>query len=91
MFIVISVMLAGIAVGYLLRLWKLRFIHGLILTLIWLLLFLLGLEVGTNETVVRQFGNLGLEAFILASAATLGSVLAAWLLWVSFKRKSICK
>ncbi len=91
MFIVISVMLAGIAVGYLLRRWKLRFIHGLILTLIWLLLFLLGLEVGTNETVVRQFGNLGLEAFILASAATLGSVLAAWLLWVSFKRKSIGK
>lgn len=91
MFVVISVMLAGIAVGYLLRRWKLRFIHGLILTLIWLLLFLLGLEVGTNETVVRQFGNLGFEAFILASAATLGSVLAAWLLWVSFKRKSASK
>ncbi len=91
MFVVISFMLAGIAVGYLLRHWKLRFIHGLILTLIWLLLFLLGLEVGTNETVVRQFGNLGFEAFILASAATLGSVLAAWLLWVSFKRKSVGK
>lgn len=91
MFVVISFMLAGIAVGYLLRHWKLRFIHGLILTLIWLLLFLLGLEVGTNETVVRQFGNLGFEALILASAATLGSVLAAWLLWVSFKRKSVGK
>jgi len=80
-------MLAGIALGYLLRRHKLRFIHRLTLVLIWLLLFLLGLEVGANETIVRQFGSLGLEALLLATAGTLGSVLAAWALWLVIRIK----
>jgi len=91
MFIVIACMITGIVVGYLLRQYKLRFIHRFILTLIWLLLFLLGLEVGANETVIRQFGNLGLEAFLLAFAGTLGSVIFAWFLWLLIRNKSITK
>ena len=51
--------------GYLLRNQKIRFIQGFIITLIWLLLFLLGLEIGTNKDLVSQFGKLGLEAFVL--------------------------
>jgi len=81
MFIVIAFMMGGIGVGYLLRQHKLRFIHRIILMLIWLLLFLLGLEVGANKTVIQQFGNLGFEAFLLAFAGTLGSVVFAGLLW----------
>ena len=88
MFIVIAFMLAGIAVGFLFRRWKIRFIHRLILTLIWLLLFLLGLEVGANNTVIQQFGKLGFEAFLLAIGGTLGSVIFAWLLWLSFRSKT---
>jgi len=76
-------MFAGIAFGYLLRSKKIRFIHWVIITLIWLLLFLLGLEIGANETIVRQFGSLGLEAFLLAAAGTLGSVVFAWILWLN--------
>jgi uncharacterized membrane protein YbjE (DUF340 family) len=91
MFIVIGCMLLGIAVGYLLRQFKIRFVHTLILTLIWLLLFLLGLEVGANETVVRQFGKLGFQAFLLATGGTLGSVLAAWILWLAVRNKSVSK
>jgi uncharacterized membrane protein YbjE (DUF340 family) len=89
MFIVIACMLAGILVGYLLRQRRIRFIHRIILTLIWLLLFLLGLEVGSNETVIRQFGSLGFEAFLLAFAGTLGSVLFAGLLWLVIRNKSV--
>ena len=88
MFIVLSTMLAGILVGYLLRNKKIRFFQGLIITLIWLLLFLLGLEIGANEQVVSQFGKLGLEAFIIAAACTLGSVLAAKLLWKFIEKKN---
>ena len=88
MFIVLSTMLAGILVGYLLRNKKIRFFQGLIITLIWLLLFLLGLEIGANEQVVSQFGKLGLEAFIIAAAGTLGSVLAAKLLWKFIEKKN---
>jgi uncharacterized membrane protein YbjE (DUF340 family) len=89
MFTVLSFMFAGIAVGYLLRSKKIRFIHWVVTTLIWLLLFLLGLEVGANETIVRQFGALGFEAFLLAAGATLGSVVFAWLLWLAVRNKTV--
>jgi uncharacterized membrane protein YbjE (DUF340 family) len=82
-------MFAGIAVGYLLRSKKIRFIHWVVTTLIWLLLFLLGLEVGANETIVRQFGALGFEAFLLAAGATLGSVVFAWILWLGVRNKTV--
>jgi len=91
MFIVIACMIAGIVVGYLFRQRRLRFIHRLILILIWLLLFMLGLEVGANGAVIRRFGTLGFEAFLLAFAGTLGSVVFAWLLWLTVRAKSISK
>ena len=74
MFNVLLFMFAGIASGYLFRKRKIRFINELILTLIWALLFLLGLEVGVNDEVVRKFASLGIEAAVIAIAATLGSV-----------------
>jgi len=91
MFIVIACMIAGIITGYLFRVRKIHFIHRIILALIWLLLFLLGLEVGANEMVIRQFGNLGFEAFLLAFAGTLGSVIFAWFLWLIVRSKSTTK
>lgn len=81
MFTVISLMLAGIAAGFLLRRHRLGAVHRVITVLIWLLLFLLGVEVGGNERIVRGLHTLGLEALAIATAATLGSVLAAWRLW----------
>jgi uncharacterized membrane protein YbjE (DUF340 family) len=81
MFIVLTFLFVGIVAGYLFRSRKVRFQNGLILTLIWVLLFLLGLEVGMNDNVVRKFGSIGLEAAVIAVAATLGSVIAAKLLW----------
>lgn len=74
--------------GFLLRKRKIRGIQGLIITLIWLLLFLLGLEIGSNKEVVSQFGKLGLEAFMIASAGTLGSVMLAKLLWRNIGKNS---
>lgn len=80
MFIVILFMLAGILVGFIFRKWKFRFTNAIILTLIWLLLFLLGVEVGLNEQVVSQFPKLGFEAFLIACFATLGSIVGARIL-----------
>lgn len=56
--------------------------QGRIVTwLIWLLLFLLGIEVGSNEMIVRSLPTLGVEALLLSSAATLGCCILAWMLW----------
>lgn len=83
MFVVITCLFAGILVGFLFRRWKHHYITRVILTFIWLLLFLLGLEVGANEMIIRNFGKLGFEALILSVAGTLGSLIAARFLWNS--------
>lgn len=88
MFLVLLFMLAGVFAGFLLRKWKFRLINGIILTLIWLLLFLLGVEVGMNEQVVKNFAALGLEALLIAVFATFGSVTGALLLWKNIKKHS---
>ena len=43
-----------------------------LLVLIWILLFLLGVEVGVNPRVVGSLGSLGVEAAVIAVFAVLG-------------------
>lgn len=74
-------MLAGMLTGFLLRKRNLSFIHPAITMLIWALLFLLGIEVGSNEAIIRGLHTIGLEAVVLTLGGTLGSVTAARLLW----------
>jgi uncharacterized membrane protein YbjE (DUF340 family) len=42
---------------------------------IYLLLFLLGISVGTNDAVVKNLGKIGYEAIAIAIASITGSVL----------------
>ena len=81
MFTVIGIMFLGIGAGYLMRRQSLSWINKAITILIWLLLFLLGIEVGHNEQIIRSLPTLGLEAFAIALVCVLGSCLAAWALW----------
>ena len=81
-------MLGGILTGYLFRKLNFNWISGLITVLIWILLFVLGIEVGSNESIISNLGTLGLEALLLATAATLGSVFLAFLLWKAVLRKT---
>jgi uncharacterized membrane protein YbjE (DUF340 family) len=48
---------------------------------IYLLLFLLGISVGTNEEVIRNLGKIGYEAIAIAVASITGSVLFSGLLY----------
>ena len=81
MFTVIGIMFAGIGIGYLLRQKSLPWIGKAITFLIWWLLFLLGIEVGHNEQIIRSLPTLGLEAFTIAIVCVLGSCITAWALW----------
>ena len=87
MFTVIGIMFAGIGIGYLLRQKSLPWIGKAITFLIWLLLFLLGIEVGHNEQIIRSLPTLGMEAFIIAIVCVLGSCLTAWGLWKYTNRR----
>lgn len=81
MFTIIGLMLTGMLLGFGLRKRNLKKIHRLITVLIWLLLFILGIEVGSNEQIISGIHTIGLEALLLTLGGTLGSVVAAWGLW----------
>ncbi|VFB13316.1 putative transmembrane protein [Bacteroides heparinolyticus] len=87
MFAIIGLMLTGMLLGYLLRKRNLRKISQIITPLIWLLLFILGIEVGSNEQIIKGLHTIGMEAVILTLGGTLGSVIAAWALWKSLYRQ----
>lgn len=81
MLIIVSIMLCGIGLGYLLRGRNTAAISKIITVLIWALLFLLGIEVGTNPNIIGGLQNLGVEALVLTIGGSIGSVLASWWLW----------
>ncbi len=62
MFTIIGLMLTGMLLGYLLRKRNLSEIHKVITVLIWVLLFILGIEVGGNEEIIKGLHTIGLEA-----------------------------
>ncbi len=81
MFIAIGFMLIGVLIGFLSRKKSFKNISKIITALIWLLLFLLGLEVGSNSQIVFGLPVIGVEALIITAAAVIGSAVAAFLLW----------
>lgn len=84
-------MLCGIAVGYMLRNKNMRIVSRIITVLIWLLLFLLGIEVGSNPRIVMGMQTLGIEALLLTIGGAVGTTLCAWLLWIYVSRKEARK
>ncbi len=87
MFIAIGFMLLGVLIGFLSRKKSFKNISKIITVLIWLLLFILGLEVGGNSQIVSGLPVIGVEALIITVAAVLGSALAALLLWRHINKK----
>ncbi len=88
MFTIISIMAAGIAVGYALR--RLSFLQRVnksIPPTIWLLLLTLGVSVGSNPLILSNLGRFGWQAALLAVAGLAGSMLAAQAVYRLFFRK----
>ena len=74
------------AVGYLLRGKRLAYVGTAVTVLIWALLFVLGVEAGSNPQVIHGISDLGLEALWLSLAGIAGTLLLSWALWQWIKR-----
>ena len=88
MFTVITIMIAGILAGLALKRHPVSgFIQKLVSPAIWLLLFLLGLSVGSDPSIMDNLLPLGRYSLFLATAGVIGSALAALAIWRLFFKK----
>lgn len=86
MLIVLGVLTAGILLGWLLREKQNleKWINYSILGFIFLLLFVLGLEVGSNEKLLKSLDTLGWMAALISFMSILFSVLLSWVVYRFF-------
>ena len=85
MLVIFAVIIGGIIAGRLLSSWRLVSLR-MITVIIWLLLFLLGLEVGSDPAVVGGMATFGRTAFVIFACSVAGSICMSWLLWRCVRR-----
>lgn len=81
MLIVLFILWGSVLVGYLLRRWPQAWVGKLLTISIWLMLFIIGIEVGGNEMLVSSLGQLGIQALLLTVITTLCCGAGSLLLW----------
>lgn len=81
MAMILIVLTGGIILGFLMNKHEkmIRTADRIMNWSIYLLLFLLGLSVGVNETIIRNIHTIGVKALILTAGAILGSVIASYI------------
>ena len=79
MYIVLGLMALGIIIGLAIQNKEklVRAVDPMINVSIYGLLFLLGISVGVNKTIINNLDTLGVQALILTLGAVLGSVVLA--------------
>lgn len=86
--LIIAFLSLGVIVGFVLRKKKIRGLSHTTMWLICLLLFMLGMEIGSNKEALSRLDELGMTALIMTIGGIAGSILMAWLLWRYMKRTS---
>ncbi len=82
MFIVIGIIVLGIVLGVLLRGRLSRTVVSKMVTwIIYLLLFVLGISVGTNEQIMDNLATLGYKALLISLSSLLVGCVLAWILY----------
>lgn len=76
-------MLAGMATGIFLRRNPaiLKINEKLTSLAIYVLLFLLGISVGLNNTILQHLDQIGFQALLITAGAVSGSVVTLWILY----------
>lgn len=91
MITVVLIMTAGIIAGILVRGFPklIKANEHLTMWAIYALLFVMGLEIGTNNEILSSLHTLGVKALIIAIAGVLGSVITAYFTYrIFFKNKN---
>ena len=80
---ILSFLVAGIIIGlFIQNKEKLIKINDKLMTwAIFALLFLLGISVGLNDTIMDNLDTIGLKALIITIGAIIGSVVVAWIIF----------
>ena len=86
--LIILMMAMGLAAGFFLLFRRMAWVAKVVTALVWLLLLLIGVEVGGNGMIIGNLHRLGLNALIIATLATAVSVAASVLLWRNIKSKT---
>lgn len=89
MIVVLLCLWCSALLGYGLRRYPQSWVGGLTTYIVWLMLWLLGVEVGRNPQLVNSLDRLGVEALIGAVAAVAGSGVASLVLWKGLRRKRV--
>lgn len=88
MFTFISLMAVGAVIGYPLRNnSKIHKIPNLIHIVVCTLLFLLGMSIGLNKTLIANFGYFCEQAAVIATLSIFGSIAASLLVYHIFFKK----
>lgn len=85
---IIGAMILGALLGWTLRKKNLSFISPVTMTLVCLLLFILGIQIGSNKEAIRELGTLGVPTVVITVFAMAGSILMGWLLWKIMNRRN---
>ena len=81
--LVIVFLVLGLLIG-----WRFRpggktqkIIHQALTLSIWILLFFMGMDMGSDKNVLQQWGRIGGAAAVIAASSLFGSFAAGFLLW----------
>lgn len=90
MLTVVIIMTIGIAAGYGVKkfLPVVKVNDKLTTWAIYLLLFLMGIGIGANKTIMSSLHNLGLNALIISIGGVLGSISLGWVTYRLFFKNS---
>ena len=83
MLAILLIMLAGIAIGFPISRYPraIQLNNKLISGAIYILLFLLGISVGHNKTILQHLDKIGVQSLIISIGAIAGSVVTLWLVY----------
>ena len=88
MFIILGLLGLGISVGYLCRhLPALKGLEHSISYTIFAMLFIFGITIGANQSLLNNIGEFGIQAAILAICGVLGSLVASFIAYKLFIKK----